>query len=46
LDEFGAVESAPVFLGFKAKLEDHREGGDPGTASLGFSGAKPDGCEG
>src|SRR5580704_10365496 len=34
-DEFKALESTPMLLGFQGEFKDHRQGRDPGAAPLG-----------
>ena len=41
-DEFKALESTPMLLGFQGEFKDHRQGRNPRTATLGSMGSQPD----
>lgn len=44
--EVGCVHGSPAGLSGLDELEDHRQGGGPGSGALGDLGAQPDGREG
>ena len=41
-DEFKALESTPMLLGFQGEFKDHRQGRDPRAATLGSMRSQPD----